>query len=970
MGDPSSGVAGQSPTAGGVGVGRSPSAGSSDALRWGAVLETEYEALYGEKPFEHGGPFDPRERLRALHLLMNQRRPSALCLSGGGIRSATFGLGVLQALARTGVLGRLDYLSTVSGGGYVGGWFTTWLHRDGRTGVLRGLGPEQAGAPHVGPARGSPVDRLRATCRYLAPRGGLLSADVWTLLTTMARNLVLNWLVLLPLLAAVLLIPRLYLATVAVVDRDVMVPAGQPCLAADAAPFWFFLLSLTMFGVAIGYVVMNFVGRGEWWSQGRFLTFVVTPTVIGAIGLTLFWSAYPCAPDEGAALFVSAALPAAGWLVIGTLARPRLLTAVPVIGTAVVTIAAMVSAGGWTADHPMRLVVAAGIPLLLIGVAALVQVLGATESPARDRSVRMTAGVRTVMAALVAGPIVGFGTYWFAHKYFYFGDPLGASYAVFAVPGILALLLVSNTTFLGLASSELTDAALEWWSRFAAWIAIAATVWLAAGVLVFYLADLVEMAVQAASTALRLEHRTSSTLLTVLVPLISSLAGLAARSGGTAGRPSAVRIAVQRLALPFVIVALLATVAWFNAWALRGFTPPSAGGEGADLRDVLVFGGFMLGLGLLVSRFVPVNRFSLHGMYRQRLVRTFLGASHVDRQPNAFTGFDPADDLRVHELRDVRPLQVINATLNDVSSTDFGRHDRKAYAFTFTPLHIGSSALGYRSSSEYGSDGGSPATGLSLGTALAVSGAAASPPMGMYSSRARAFLLTLANARLGLWFGNPADADTWQQSDPTLGIGPIIRELLGLATDRNPYVYLSDGGHFENLGLWSMVVRRCAVIVVSDAGCDPDYTFADLSNAVRRIRIDLGIPIEFTSLDLTRAGQGISNRHAVLGRIRYSAVDGPGAPDGRLLYVKATLSGDEPVDVRNFALSDPAFPHDSTSNQFFDEDRFESYRALGYHSLMSLAGDLEDADAWDLCAAVERASGPVDPAAATRAAHV
>jgi hypothetical protein len=618
----------------------------------------------------------------------------------------------------------------------------------------------------------------------------------------------------------------------------------------------------------------------------------------------------------------------------------------------------------------LRLVVWAGIPLLLIAVAALNQVLDAGATTASDRAVRMKAGVRTVAAALVAGPIVGFGTYWFAHKYFYFGDRLGESYAEFAVPGILGLMLLSNTTFLGLASHELTDAALEWWSRFAAWLAIAATLWLAAGVLVFYLADLVEVSVQAAGSMFQLEHHTSSTMFSVLIPLLSSLAGLAARTGGVEGQPSTLRLAVQRFALPLTIVALLSTVAWFNAWALRGFTAPAASGVGAGLTEILTFGGFLLVLGLLVSRFVPVNRFSLHGMYRQRLVRTFLGASHADRAPNAFTGFDPADDLRVHDLKDVRPLQVINATLNNVSSTSYGRNERKAYAFTFTPLHIGSSALGYRRSSEYGSDAGGPATGLSLGTALAVSGAAASPAMGMYTSKARAFLLTLANARLGLWFGNPVDPAAWQHSDPTLGVGPLIRELLGLATDANPYVYLSDGGHFENLGLWSMVIRRCGVIIVSDAGCDPDYTFADLSNAVRRIRIDLGIPIELGAMDMSRSGQGVNNSHAVLGTIRYSAVDGPGAPDGRLLYIKATLSGDEPVDIRNFAALHPAFPHDPTGNQFFDEDRFESYRALGYHSIMSLAADLQDADAWDLCAAVARTPRSEHPFAPPTSAHV
>ena len=152
-----------------------------------------------------------------------------------------------------------------------------------------------------------------------------------------------------------------------------------------------------------------------------------------------------------------------------------------------------------------------------------------------------------------------------------------------------------------------------------------------------------------------------------------------------------------------------------------------------------------------------------------------------------------------------------------------------------------------------------------------------------------------------------------------------------------------------------MVSRRCGVIVAADAGCDPDYSLDDLSNAVRRIRLDLGIPIEFDSLDLTRAGQGRTNRHAAIGRIRYSAIDGADAPDGVLLYVKATLSGDEPVDVRNFASLNPTFPHDSTGNQFFDEARFESYRALGYHSVLSVAPNLQNGDAPTLAAVAAKA---------------
>ena len=210
--------------------------------------------------------------------------------------------------------------------------------------------------------------------------------------------------------------------------------------------------------------------------------------------------------------------------------------------------------------------------------------------------------------------------------------------------------------------------------------------------------------------------------------------------------------------------------------------------------------------------------------------------------------------------------------------------------------------------------------------------------MGMFTNKSRAFLLTLANARLGLWFGNPRRERVWRSSEPPLGVGPVVREMLGLTTDSNPYVYLSDGGHYDNLGLWEMVARRCRFIVISDAGCDPDYGYDDLANATRRIRLDLGIPIQFPRMPATREGQGNGNPHGALGVIRYSAVDGPDAPDGTILYLKATLSGDEPVDVWNFAKMNTEFPHDSTSNQFFDEARFESYRLLGFHTVLSVAG--------------------------------
>jgi hypothetical protein len=179
--------------------------------------------------------------------------------------------------------------------------------------------------------------------------------------------------------------------------------------------------------------------------------------------------------------------------------------------------------------------------------------------------------------------------------------------------------------------------------------------------------------------------------------------------------------------------------------------------------------------------------------------------------------------------------------------------------------------------------------------------------------------------------------------------------MFGQTSEKSPYVYLTDGGHFENLGLYEMIARRCRTIVAVDAGCDPTYAFDDLGNAVRRARIDLGVPIEFDEPPaMTASGQGRGNPRAALGRIRYSVLD-PSLPDGTLLYLKATMSGDEPVDVLNYAASHPAFPHEPTSNQWFAEAQFESYRVLGRHTVWRVAGAMVQGSGIEgLLAAAER----------------
>ena len=270
--------------------------------------------------------------------------------------------------------------------------------------------------------------------------------------------------------------------------------------------------------------------------------------------------------------------------------------------------------------------------------------------------------------------------------------------------------------------------------------------------------------------------------------------------------------------------------------------------------------------------------------------------------------------------------------LNLVEGDQLAWQQRKAASFTITPLQCGSNAegLGYRPSEGYAKGHQDP---ISLGTAITISGAAASPNMGYHSSPLVSFVMTLFNARLGWWLANPgwSGRKAWTKDGPIVSFKPIIDEALGRTNDTGRWIYLSDGGHFENLGLYEMVLRRCRTIVAVDGSQDLPYQFEDLANAARKIRVDLGIPIEFENGDLAIAqARDPQNRYCGAAKIRYSTVDA-GAADGILIYLKACLNGTEPADVRNYASVEPEFPQQGTEQLWFNEAQFESNRALGAH---------------------------------------
>lgn len=161
----------------------------------------------------------------------------------------------------------------------------------------------------------------------------------------------------------------------------------------------------------------------------------------------------------------------------------------------------------------------------------------------------------------------------------------------------------------------------------------------------------------------------------------------------------------------------------------------------------------------------------------------------------------------------------------------------------------------------------------------------------------------------------------------------LLTELFAGTTDEARYVHLSDGGHFENMALYEMVKRRCGLIIVCDAEADGNYEYRGLGNAIRKCRIDMGIDIDLDLTDITPQKTGEpSKQHCAVGTIHYENADLK-APKGKIVYFKASLTGNEPTDVKNYKKTHDAFPHESTIKQWFTESQFEAYRKLGYHAV-------------------------------------
>jgi hypothetical protein len=320
---------------------------------------------------------------------------------------------------------------------------------------------------------------------------------------------------------------------------------------------------------------------------------------------------------------------------------------------------------------------------------------------------------------------------------------------------------------------------------------------------------------------------------------------------------------------------------------------------------------------------VDVNWSSLHRHYRDRLAAAFL------LRRNKCGDIETAAPKKLSELlRDEHsaiPYPLINAALNVPATKNTQMQGRLTDFFLFSPFCCGSPLTGYYATSDW--ERADPS--LDLATAMATSGAAASPQMGLKTSPVLSFWMALFNVRLGYWLANPVR----RQFAPPSGFR-LLDEMFGRMSENGRHVFLSDGGHIENLGVYELLRRRCKFIVAVDGEQDPRMTFHAITNLQRLTYIDFGIEIDISLDDLRLGPSGFSRSHFIFCRIRYplGGARGRGRWEiGYLLYTKLSLTGNESEYLKRYKLDEPDFPHHSTANQFFTEPQFEAYRALGEH---------------------------------------
>jgi len=742
-------------------------------------------------------------------VIQNKMDCVGLALSGGGIRSATFNAGLLQGLHRFDLLRYVDYLATVSGGGYIGSFWSRWLKETesqrGKTGVF----PDQYKASmknFSGDSRvfESPeIRHLREFSKFLVPRTGIFDTETWGAVVAMLASV----------------IPGL-------------------------------LAALSVLGLSlIAWLLLTFyLACPDPWAR---ITVGVIVTAVVLIGMEFWWRQMPTGDHD-----------------------PRNRRRVEIRTCVALILVGLLASYG--ADYSTLWMYSTGEQVWYWRIV-----------PANYQNWWTLVGIYIEPVTLAKGKLI-----WIPDLY----EPtlawilVGSVFLACRFRGVFARSSMERRTAL-----PTNDRVAMRLFGLASFWALIATFW-----------------------HIGLNIRNYESLSIYLSGSAAGSAGIFAllRNWISQKLPRSQNKGWWDSVRPF-IPQVLAYLAVGLAWAAIA----------SKLIEINQHDWFkwyattlLLSLPILVVLLVDPQDFGLHAVYRDRICRAYLGAASpraTSVAQNRTTDLRSDDDVPLDSLLE-RPLQLICCAANNVGGDHLSTLSRGARSAVLSRHGV---VMG---------DDWVAQPGLTLGSAITASAAAANSNMGSLSMTvgpAVSFLMTALNLRLGLWVDNPKIVHA-PRRDRLLPGWRYFKEMFAWTDTDSSDIHLSDGGHFDNLGLYELVRRHCRYIIVADCGADPKAAFDDFGNAARRVREDFGVEIDIDITPLKPGADGFARQHAVVGTIDYGWFD-----KGVLIYIKASLTGDEPVDTAQYKSSKQDFPHETTGDQFYNEAQWEAYRRLGVHTV-------------------------------------
>lgn len=861
-----------------------------------------------------------------------------LALSGGGIRSATFGLGLIQGLARQGLLPRIDLLSTVSGGGYLGSFLGRLIQSKGKTIPGKKSPVKEAAKDLVTGVDGPsfPLRWLRENGYYLAPNG---SGDEGVMGAITLRNWAAIWSVMAVFLLTIMLaLNGLRLVVVPMIFGGI----GSLMDSADLSKKTCAMLNMLL---PRPWPVL---GDHFWWSPWCVIPIPVL--LLGVLPPAILYWLQPSSHDDRLRLKLS-----------------LLALVMPCIGLILLSMATFHLLDGWLLWGGVGL----GASFIAMGLYQCSAWLGARRiAPQTDGLVSQ---IRWQLSHLLhAG---------------------------------LLLLALAVTIALGDTASQTIYAVVRegGWSGLQIWggamaSALIALVPLSRKVITMLPSGKEKVKLPVTILALLVAMVLTVTLLLTLGTAVQAITwgfqppkepsqtqtagSLLLRGANLKNANISVRLkdVPTRATLDKTVTrdtseVMVTLPAEQNLLLEVNPTTADRATGVSSANGSLLFISLAVAalLSLICGRHLSfLNRSSLATFYQNRLARTFLGASNPARREknSSVREVMPGDDLLWKDYQPHAhggPLHIINVTINETvdGKSQVQQRDRKGLGMAVGPCAI---SVGVRHHAAWGSpeltgvamhgshavfpEKGFKPENLTLSQWMGISGAAFNTAMGSRTSLGLSLLCGLFNIRLGYWW----DSGLKRREKGWLGWlayafpvqGRMVNELLAKFPGTAAKLwFLSDGGHFENSGIYEMARRRVRYIVYSDAGADADYTFEDLANLTLKLRADFGAELEFfTAEEMEKVGHpalvvwdrlkpdpdtGLMAGHGTLARIRY-----PEGGESLIIVVKPGLTGDEPLDLRYYKTGHPDFPQQSTMDQFFDESQWESYRKLGEHMALEI----------------------------------